>query len=182
MIPPTTSRRLAAPRSTQPDRREHWERVFRARCRVQEIALASTKPRSASSRGTFANLTALRTAEAISRCAPASVPSSVVSRPSISLIFRPTSSNRSSDAPTVGMASVTSAIRSEPFAANAARTSGIDMDSVDDKAGRQPTFRECGADDPGSRALIGGIALNRCVTPVAPSSVACMTTMAVASL
>ena len=66
--------------------------------------------------------TALRTAEAISRCAPARVPSSVVNRPSASLIVRPTNSKRSSDVPTVGMASVTKAIRSEPFAANAART------------------------------------------------------------
>ncbi len=35
---------------------------------------------------------------------------------------------------------------------------------------------------PGSRPLKGGMALNRCVTPVAPSSTACVTTDADASL
>ena len=56
------------------------------------------------------------------------------------------------------------------------------MDAVDDETGGQPALRQRRADDPGARALNGGMALNRWVTPVAPSATACITTAADASL
>ena len=119
----------------------------------------------------------------MSRCAPASVPSCVVSRPSTSLISRPTSSKRSIDAPTVGMASVTKAIRSAPFAANAVRTeTGSTWMPSTISPAVSPGSDNAVPTMPGARALKGGIALNKCVTPVAPSATACTTTAADASL
>src|SRR5215472_17824500 len=47
-----------------------------------------------------------------------------------------------------------------------ANRNGIDMDPVDDETGCQSMLRKCGADDPGARALSGGMALNKWVTPV----------------
>ena len=97
---------------------------------------------------------------AISRCAPASVPSSVVSRPLTNLIVRPTSSKRSSDAPTVGMASVTKSNSLATFRRKRrADRDGIDMDSIDDQTRRQPVLCQRRADDPRFARALSGAAL-----------------------
>ena len=61
-----------------------------------------------------------------------------VSLPLVSLIVLPVNSNRSFDVPTVGIASVTSAIRSRPLSQTRCGPKGIDMDSIDDDTGGQP--------------------------------------------
>ena len=79
----------------------------------------------------------------------------------------------------------TAALRggTQPFAANAAWT---ETGSTCIPSTIRPAVSRCSASAapmiPGSRALIGGMALNRCVTPLAPSATACATIDAVASL
>jgi hypothetical protein len=58
----------------------------------------------------------------------------------------------------------------------------IDMDTVENDAYCKTFVGKGDAYDTGSRALMAGIALNRCVTPLSPSSMALIKVSGAASL
>ena len=139
-----------APELKQRNRREHLEQALRARCPGREIARGSAKRRAAHPPAeTCASLTALRTAEAISRCAPAKR-ALFRRQPSVSQLDRPADQfetvQRCPDR--------RHGIGDQGNSVGALRRkrgpdrNGIDMDPVDDKTGRQPVLRQRRADDP----------------------------------
>ena len=165
---PARPQRRADRRRAPPDRRARRRRCGRDRA-GRYARPASRSPcaeRAASGRPT--SWTALRTASAIDRCAPASVPAASVSRPPASVIRLPFSTKPSpaASSPTVGMASEIRNSRAGPMAAKArriaagctCRPSTMMPAAARASSSAAPTM-------PGAREPSCDMALNRCVKP-----------------